>query len=75
MGRDRLILRQPETRPCAARLSAEHRSGPTAGTATIAPAAPLAGATTYDVRVVALNQQTPGPYTTTSATTPPAPTN
>ena len=47
----------------------------TAGTATIAPAAPLAGATTYDVRVAALNQQTPGPYTTTSATTPPAPTN
>ena len=50
-----------------------------ANTATIAPApphaAPLAGATTYDIRVAALNQQTPGPYTTTITTTPPTPTN
>ena len=51
----------------------------TANTATIAPApphaAPHAGATTYDIRVAALNQQTPGPYTTTITTTPPTPTN
>ena len=60
------------TQPAAAQDSPPPAEPPTA---TIDPAAPLAHATTYDIRVAALNHDTPSTYTTTSATTPPAPPN